>query len=243
MFEIGSSLRQARERRGLQLADVQRETRIRARYLQALEEERFELLPGEAYVKGFLRSYADFLGLVPQLYLDEYAERFAAHDEPDLVPRATAHTARRARPRRALVALLVLAAGVGILAWRVAGSAHSSLPPAHHRTAPRPAVHVVAQAPVATAAKTRAHAPVSLQIAAVRGDCWLAVRIGSAGGRTVWTGFVRSGRTMTFGLARRLWLRVGDPSAVKVTVAGKPVANFPTRTANVVVDARGWRRA
>ena len=56
MFEIGSSLRDARTRRELELSQIERETRIRSRYLQALEDERFELLPGEAYAKGFLRT-------------------------------------------------------------------------------------------------------------------------------------------------------------------------------------------
>jgi len=48
VFEIGSRLREARERHGLELADVERETRIRARWLRALEEERFDLLPDRA---------------------------------------------------------------------------------------------------------------------------------------------------------------------------------------------------
>jgi cytoskeletal protein RodZ len=63
MFRLGSSLRQARVHRGIELAQVATETRIRTRYLQALEEERFELLPGSVYAKGFLRAYADCLGL------------------------------------------------------------------------------------------------------------------------------------------------------------------------------------
>src|SRR5713226_5090425 len=73
MFEIGSTLREARERQAFELADVERATKIRLRYLAALEEERFERLPGGAYAKGFLRSYAEFLGLEGQLFVDEYA--------------------------------------------------------------------------------------------------------------------------------------------------------------------------
>ena len=54
------------------------ETRIPRRYLHALEDERFELLPGSAYAKGFLRVYADYLGLDGQLFVDEYNARFNA---------------------------------------------------------------------------------------------------------------------------------------------------------------------
>src|SRR5919197_705017 len=68
MFEIGSTLREARTRQELELGDAERATRIRARYLGALEEERFDQLPAEAYAKAFLRTYADFLGLDGELY-------------------------------------------------------------------------------------------------------------------------------------------------------------------------------
>jgi cytoskeleton protein RodZ len=61
MFEIGNSLREARLRRGIDFADAEHATKIRGKYLRALEDEEFQLLPSETYVKGFLRTYADFL--------------------------------------------------------------------------------------------------------------------------------------------------------------------------------------
>ena len=60
---VGERLRKAREARGLSLDAVAASTHIRERYLEALEEERFEEIPGPAYVKGFLRNYAAHLGL------------------------------------------------------------------------------------------------------------------------------------------------------------------------------------
>ena len=93
MFEIGSSLREARIRRGIELSQAEAATRIRAKYLNALEEEQFESLPGDAYARAFLRGYAKYVGLEPELFLDEYNARFPPVDEPDLP---------RPRPRRAL---------------------------------------------------------------------------------------------------------------------------------------------
>src|SRR3954465_11334802 len=61
MFEIGNSLREARHRQQLDLTDVEQSTKIRARYLRALEEEAFDVLPAQTYVKGVLRTYADWL--------------------------------------------------------------------------------------------------------------------------------------------------------------------------------------
>jgi cytoskeleton protein RodZ len=63
MFEIGNSLREARERQGLEYPQIELATKIRAKYIRALEDEHFEVLPTGTYIKGFLRSYAEFLGL------------------------------------------------------------------------------------------------------------------------------------------------------------------------------------
>ena len=59
MFEIGSSLREARLRKRLDFPEIESSTKIRGKYLQALEEERFDILPGDSYIKGFLRTYAE----------------------------------------------------------------------------------------------------------------------------------------------------------------------------------------
>ena len=76
MFEIGNSLREARLRQGLDFPEIEQATKIRGKYLRALEEEQFEVLPAQTYVKGFLRSYADYLGLDGQLYVDEFNSRY-----------------------------------------------------------------------------------------------------------------------------------------------------------------------
>jgi len=78
VFEIGNSLREARLRQSLDFPRIEEGTKIRGKYIEALEAERFEVLPGDTYVKGFLRSYAEYLGLDGQLYLEEYNSRFAS---------------------------------------------------------------------------------------------------------------------------------------------------------------------
>ena len=83
MFEIGSSLREARGRRRLDLDEVAEATMIRVRYLEALENERFYLLPKGPYRRSFLREYADFLGLDGEAFAAEYDLRFV---EPEPAP-------------------------------------------------------------------------------------------------------------------------------------------------------------
>ena len=91
MFEIGNTLREARLRRGLDILDCEAETKIRAKYLRAMEEEQFDLMPSPTYVRGFLRAYADFLDLDGRLVLDEYESRFG-----DYAPRADSDRGRSA---------------------------------------------------------------------------------------------------------------------------------------------------
>jgi cytoskeleton protein RodZ len=115
MFEIGSTLRQARDRLHLGLDQAEAETKIRARYLRALEDEDFDVLPGPTYVRGFLRTYAAYLGLDGQLYVDEYNSRFFDPSEEDayLARRRQLNRDRRGR-RQSNAVLVALAAIVAI---------------------------------------------------------------------------------------------------------------------------------
>jgi hypothetical protein len=81
---IGPALRKARLQRGKSIGEASRETRIRAEYLQALERERFDGLLGDVYVRGFLRTYAGYLGLDS----DKVAAIYAAHFGPPAPPAA-----------------------------------------------------------------------------------------------------------------------------------------------------------
>src|SRR4051794_17528691 len=89
-------------RQRLDITDVEAQTKIRAKYLRALENEDFGMLPGPTFVKSFLRTYAEFLGLDPHLLVEEYRIRFDPRDESELTPfaRPTRGRERRRPPRR-----------------------------------------------------------------------------------------------------------------------------------------------
>ena len=134
MFDIGSSLREARLRQGLDFPALEERTKIRSKYLRALEEESFDILPAPTYVKGFLRSYAEALGLDGQPFVDEYNSRFAVGDE-DVLVRATRriptkrHQRQARESRIAAVALLAIAVvtALVIAAWRFGGPEDESV--------------------------------------------------------------------------------------------------------------------
>src|SRR5215216_1726798 len=81
MPSIGETLREARMRQRLDIADVEMRTKIRAKYLRALENEEFGMLPGPTFVKTFLRTYAEMLGLDPHVLVEEYRAGFEHEDE------------------------------------------------------------------------------------------------------------------------------------------------------------------
>jgi cytoskeletal protein RodZ len=248
MFEIGGSLREARLKRGLSPADVQKAIRIRDRYLQALEEERWELLPGDAYVKGFLRTYADYLGLDGSLYVDEYNSRYARHDEPTLVPqrfeRRRSDGGGLLRPLVVVAVLVAVAAAVA--AWQLSGSSggKQSAPPT---TAPPPTTTARSTTTAKKHHKKHTVAPVASSravLVASRGSSWLWVRSGSSSGPTVYEGTLLQGKTLRVSLAHGpVWIRIGDPPHLDVRLGGKLMHGLPTQVGNVLLTRSGIRPA
>ena len=120
MFEIGATLRTAREQRGVSIDTAAEATKIRSRYLVALEEEDFERLPGPTYARGFLRSYSEFLELDAQLLIDEFSERFSSApwevDDEVMFPRRRNARANRNSSRGSGIVIVAI---VGILAIAV----------------------------------------------------------------------------------------------------------------------------
>jgi transcriptional regulator with XRE-family HTH domain len=112
MPTIGETLREARMRQRLDIADVEERTKIRAKYLRALENEEFGMLPGPTFVKTFLRTYSEVLGLDPQRLLEEYRLRYETGDEVEhiqsLGPPNLARDRRRGGPRLGPGSLLLL---------------------------------------------------------------------------------------------------------------------------------------
>jgi hypothetical protein len=216
MFEIGLSLREARTRQGLEFPELETRTKVRAKYLRLLEEEQFDQLPAHTYIKGFLRTYADTLGLDGQLYVDEYNSRFVSLDEDAQVrvrraPATTSRTRAQRRERResrvvvlALAAIAIVTALV-IAAWKfggtdnpgVRGLSTANAPPRHTSTG------IVA-------------------VRAVDGASFVVVRYRRSTGRPLFSGTLARGDVQTFP-QRLLWVSITSPKNVVVTVYGKRI--------------------
>lgn len=238
MFEIGNSLREARLRQGLDFPEVEQATKIRGKYLRALEDEQFDILPGQTYVKGFLRTYSEYLGLDGQLYVDEYNSRYIPGDEETPLRAQNKSTVGR-NPRVESSVVLVALAAIGILtalvvvAWRFGSDT------------PETAIPNLGSQPTTTKEKEPAKKPArrparlaKLTITGALGDSWVEVHAGSAAGRELYRGTLEAGSTIRFN-QRRVHVVVGRPRNLRFKVNGRvvEVSDRGSPTA-VVITAR-----
>src|SRR5579885_991011 len=238
---IGERLRSARLARGLSLDDVEAGTRIRRRFLEALEREEFDELPGPVYVRGFLRIYGEFLGIP--------AEELLAQCPGSTAPRTLRGTPvdvritpvmPRSRARRVASGIaLVLGAGAVLVAYTLYGqirefamtppppqSGGGGLPapsspspltpspggPAPPSTAPTPG----------TAGGPELSSPIRLVVVATDRS-WVRT---VADGTTVFEGFLSAGDRQTWEARRTLTIRIGNASALDLTVNGYPLGRL-----------------
>jgi cytoskeleton protein RodZ len=226
VFEIGNSLREARVRQSLDFPEIEQRTKIRGKYLRALEDEQFDLLPSETYVKGFLRSYAEFLGLDGQLYVDEFNSRYVTgEEEPPIRPVRTEAVGRRGGRRggesRGIVLALVGIAAVTALviaAWRQAPENN------------QPSIPNLGADKQEVAKPKRKPPKVTLVASAAGGGTWLEIHRGSLAGRTVYRGTLEAGQSRTF-TGPRLWVYARAPGNLRVKINGRVRRALPGRGA------------
>jgi cytoskeleton protein RodZ len=232
VFDIGTTLRDARTRQGIDFPELEQRTKIRPKYLRALEDERFDILPAPTYVRGFLRSYAEALGLEPQPFVDEYNSRFTIDEEDYAIQTRRVPTRRVDRTGResriAVVALLGIAivTALVIAAWRFGGPNAEKVP----------GLAVQGQGKPSTLRKGRVH----LVVRAVAGSSWMEVRSGTAG-RLLFGGTLEPGDRKEV-VGSRLQLALSEPGNVTVRVNGNR-ATLPAGTAFVVTARRITRAA
>ena len=216
MFEIGNSLREARLRQQLQFSVLEERTKVRPKYLRALEDEQFEVLPAPTYVKGFLKAYADALGLDGQLYVDEFDSRFVAGEE-DAPFRAQRSASTRAARRVETSAVLVTLAAIGILtallvlAFKTPDSRQAAL-------RRREGNGTACEDPGARRAQG-ACAAGGARPDRGKGPVLARGRAGSSSGVILFSGTLAQGKSLPF-VAKRLWVSAGALGNLQAKVNG-----------------------
>jgi hypothetical protein len=230
VFEIGNSLREARERQGLGYPEIELATKIRGKYIRALEEEDFTAIPGDAYIRGFLRTYADYLGLDGEVYVDEYASRFITSWRDELPPRPE-------RPRirtggRPVDRRVVLIAFAGIVVVALLVFAAFSIPGS--------STHVPG---IGSKNGQQRQSPPAreLVLRGVNRGTYVEVRRDRASGRLDLQGTVAPGQTDRIP-GERFYLLVRTPAGLHVTLDGRAVALPAAHNLRVLVTSQRTTR-
>ncbi|MFL5821823.1 MAG: helix-turn-helix domain-containing protein [Solirubrobacteraceae bacterium] len=232
MADIGSTLREARMRSRIDITEVEKATKIRTKYLRALENEEWDLLPGPVYVKSFLRTYGDYLGLDSRMLTDEFKHRYERPADHDARPMSSLarERDRRVQPRRRLPPwvpiVAVIAVVVGILYAVGSATTNNSNPPAtqtthHPATAHR---HKKATPPAAPARPRQ----VTLRLVPT-GTVYVCL-VNGGGRKLINAQNYTVGQTIPTEKANHLLLTLGN-NAIKVTVNGHSVPVAPSASA------------
>jgi cytoskeleton protein RodZ len=255
-MDVGATLRNARERRGLSLESLSRITRIKPGFLHAIEANAFDKVPGGIFLRGFLRSYAGEVGLDPETVVQGYVEQFevsrpeaASSPAPRLGSPPPDDDSRPVfdpawlRPRVtaqwAAIAVVVAAfAGYSIfsphLAVRGSRSPRASVPAGAATADARPASSSGDLAPVGTVG------PALRVDIAPTGPCWISA---TADGERVLNGLLQSGDRRTITVHDAVVLRVGDPGTLRYTIngiAGRPLGR-PAEAVTVTIAPANFR--
>ena len=226
MPEIGQTLREARMHARIDVSEIEAKTKIRAKYLRALENEEWSLLPGPTFVKSFLRTYAQALGLDAKALVDEYRESY--EDPSDATPEPIVASPQRPRgvrpplgPSRlyvigvAVVSLVIILLIVGLLTGGGGGSTQPSSSAQARHSGHRVAGH--SQPGFRGVAGASSVVSVGLQ---ATGTVYICL-VGEDGRRLIAGRTLEAGqRTPTYH-GRRFELTLGN-NAVKLMIDGTP---------------------
>jgi cytoskeleton protein RodZ len=243
MPDIGATLREARMRARIDISELEAETKIRAKYLRALENEEWDLLPGPTYVKSFLREYADALGLDGKLLVAEYKLRHEGPSDFEMQPIAPRSSRSRDRQRRrtssgalrdvAVAVVILMVIGGLILIGQIGGDDNSDT------GGPAPATTTAKKTTTTTKkAKPKPVAPRRVRLTlSAPGAVYVCLRAGEK--------VLVPGRTLAVGQqigpfkAKRFAMTFGN-SNVTMRVNGRKLAVAPSAGAiGFAVDRKG----
>jgi cytoskeleton protein RodZ len=263
MADIGATLREARMRAKIDINEVETRTKIRAKYLRAIENEEWGLLPGDVYVKSFLRTYADYLGLDSRQLIDDYKRRYERPTDNELRQIAPLGRERERRergprppgpprpprppgPRRPLIppwaligaVLVAIVVALYFVGNNKGGSTTSSSTPTHAATPHTSKPHHRATHRARTVATT-----VKLQLVPT-GAVYVCLVDGS-GKRLIPGEIFNVGQTIPTKRSPKLMLTLGNASvkmkvngvAVSVPDTGKPVGFDLTPASHTMLPA------
>jgi cytoskeletal protein RodZ len=220
---VGEILRAERVKRGLSIKDIESAISIRALYLEAIEEGNYSIIPGEVYLKGFIRNYATFLGLDSQQVMEVYRQNKDQINEDTLtVNQAETIPGPPLNNSGGLTKWLIIgivAAGVVAgVAWWSSGAPKPETPPAAQKQ-PEQATQQQSSQPISPSQSALPAKPASKVIitAKYNAQCWTQI---IADGKEIYEGIPKNGESFTWEATTKLTAKFGNASAVDLVYNG-----------------------
>ena len=218
MTNFGATFKKARESKGISLDQIANQTRISTRFLAAIENEEFQLLPGGIFSRGFVRSFAEAVGIDPAQAVADY-ERLSSVPQPGIDPPAAAAVPPKTERHLYPVAVGILAIAVAIFYLMTRESGHKSEP-----VTPTPATAPAAQPPSPAPAPEPAPAPgtqaLKLDIQVLE-KTWL--KVNSDGNTENGGEILEPGMTRKFTADNSLYISIGNAAGLTMKINDKPL--------------------
>lgn len=253
MQTVGEILRSEREKRGMTVKDIEAATHIRALYISAIEDGHYHVLPGEVYLKGFIRNYANLLGLDSVALLTLYKEGLQPpapapepglsreapqnkamqdsqeENEPAITPAERRKEARRQQNRASLPARwLTFVVVVAVLAgagWWYTSTTNNPTTPSPQMNQPTTPSQPSLPQQLAPAAPVQPAVKTKpiVVVTKITGECWATVVVD---GKEVFEGFFSSGQSRTWEGDTSIVFSLGNAGAVEFTHNGRNVGKI-----------------
>lgn len=245
MQTVGEVLRTEREKRGMTVKDIEAATSIRALYISAIEDNKFSVVPGEVYLKGFIRNYANYLGLngqeMVEIYrksqnppapviaqVDQALQQPTSSEQRKEARQSQATSDIKARDSSSSAKWLAIALASVVIAgagwWFAIGAGKPSAP------APQQPVKVAPSAPVqppVAPAVPQQQVPVNTKPVALivkfTDDCWAQVIVD---GKEVYEGILKSGESQKWEADQTIVVKFGNAGAVELTHNGRSMGKL-----------------
>lgn len=233
MDTVGNQLYLERRKKNLEILDVEQATGIRAAYVRAIEEGHYEVLPGEVYVKGFIRNYGNYLGLDGAHLVQLHSESLLASHPVPTAPVPTPAGKKKATEFRLpgkktlgafVVVFLLVASAWSLFEWSRANPTAPRKETTAEKT--RPAAPTASSGSLPSAAVRPANARAVVLAARYSDRCWTSA---IADGKTVYEGIPQVGETLTWEADRQIIVNFGNAAAVDLTFNGQPVGKIGER--------------
>jgi len=241
---LGEILRNEREKQNLTIKDIERDTSIRALYIESIEKADYDVLPGEVYLKGFIKTYANYLNLDGTEMLKKYYEEKNAALPQEEIPVTEAVNSQTIKPivsakaepastktdfkerveksrntQQVFIGVVLAGLVVGGLYW---GFSSDDSPEKTVTKAPATTVAAPQVKDKTTAAPEKKYEGVELT-AKFNGKCWTKV---IADDKTIYEGTPKDGESLSWKADKEMIMTVGNAGAVQVTYNGKSLGEI-----------------